>query len=202
MALPRLAAAALCILIAVRFSVPSMICQSRRRPLHCLAWILWITAGMAAIQAGGGTTLRFTGMQTSLMAANSLTVAFWEELAFRGLIFLPLTARLRPWRAGVLSSLLFAVYHYPVYGPETWPYQFLWGAACCAVLQRGVTIPYLMGAHFLTDCLSPVLLGIHPGLGLTYAGYGMMALAAALPWFGAPTASERSESVPRKCVQL
>lgn len=73
-----------------------------------------LTAELRRMSSGGHTTL---GPRTVLQyfLVFVLLPAFSEELAFRGFILAGLRRRFRPWMAILLSSCLFALYHFNVF---------------------------------------------------------------------------------------
>ena len=79
-------------------------------------------------------------------------VGSFEEIAFRGLILIGLSRLLSPLKSILLSSLIFALWHYDVV-PNSWEYIFifLWGTYAALCIYRGASLLSLILFHYLWD---------------------------------------------------
>lgn len=182
MTLPRLAAFCLCLMVAACSMRPGWAWESRHAPHSAFAWLLAAAAGLGTVATALGTHLHLTAMQRVSMIATTVPVALFEECGFRGLLFLSLAGRMRPWLAGLLSSVLFAVWHYPTHGVLSLPHIFFFGLACCGALHQGVGLTWLVLAHFLVDAWAVALGGAAPSPAVGWAGYALLIVSAVLPW--------------------
>lgn len=89
----------------------------------------------------------------TVMWALNAPVGFWEEACFRSLMFLGLSRQLGARKAALLSSLVFAVWHYGMQPVIGWPRIFLAGVVWCGALHAGVGVPWLALEHWAVDAL-------------------------------------------------
>lgn len=182
MALPRLVAFILCLWLASRLAPLKDGGWHLGLPPVPAAWLAAATAGYFLILASQSHPPPPTSAAAAFALANTALVGLWEEAMFRGLLFASLALQSRGFKAGLWSSLLFVVYHVPLYSLNAAPPQFLFGLAACAGVAGGVGLPWLVLVHFLIDAF--VVLAPEPFLGpaLAVGGLAVMAGAAFLPW--------------------
>lgn len=150
---PRLAGLLACLLIS-----------RRARDWNGWGWnsAMTLAGGAALALAGtleilhrlmGGSEAVFGGARLAAAWLATGPVALFEEAAFRSLLFLSLRERTSPRLAALLSSALFAVYHFEAQPVESWPRIAAFGLAACAALHRGAGLWWLIGVHWLVDGL-------------------------------------------------
>lgn len=107
-----------------------------------------VTKGLSALSIG----------QIAIYFFLALLVGFNEEVFFRGLMLKPLALR-GPWRAAIITSILFAIAHAlnvlagsdPIYVGLQIGYALAIGFGYAAMALTAGTIYPLILAHFLTD---------------------------------------------------
>jgi len=95
--------------------------------------------------------MTWSGVQKAQGWLQTLPVAFMEEACFRGLLFLGLREAWGARRAGLASSVLFALYHVQALPVSGMARTFVTGIAWCALVHRGVGLPWLVVAHEAID---------------------------------------------------
>jgi membrane protease YdiL (CAAX protease family) len=108
--------------------------------------------------------------------ATTLAVALFEETAFRGLVFRSLDPYCGAMGAALISSTLFALYHWQAQPLREWPVIFIYGVMACGVARTGVGLLWLVIAHEIIDGLE-----FHFGTGGTITNplLGWMSLMSA-----------------------
>ena len=82
----------------------------------------------------------------------NIFVGFFEEIIFRGLIFLGLYRWLGFWRASLITSFLFALWHLDVISDKLdYIYLFTFSIVFCLAMAKGVSLLILSIVHFLID---------------------------------------------------
>jgi len=84
---------------------------------------------------------------------TTLAVACFEETCFRGLLFQSLMERMTPFKAALLGTLIFTVFHIQAQPITAWPMIFLVGFSLCAAYYRGAGLIWLILVHELIDGL-------------------------------------------------
>lgn len=153
MSVPRLAGFAACLAVARGFGDWRSWGWGRFFRGDLAGWLLLLAAVamevLGHLAAGSGSSFG-----PGLLLAGWLStvpVALFEETAFRSLLFLALRERFHVLPAALISSVLFAVYHFEAQPIAMWPHIFIFGVAACAALQRGVSMPALILAHLFVD---------------------------------------------------
>ncbi len=123
----------------------------------------------------------------SLSAAQSAAglwanvfVVVWEEACYRGLLYLGLRERLKPVPAALLSSALFMAMHWQAQPFWSWPRIFFYGVVCCAALEGGTGLFWLMLVHWIVDSPFFIWGGGAPTWSLQVFSY--LASAAGAAW--------------------
>ncbi|MCX5789875.1 MAG: CPBP family intramembrane metalloprotease [Elusimicrobia bacterium] len=123
-----------------------------------LSWSWKGAALMAAVAvafllrvAGGEGPLTFNGIPAWTIAGLNLPVGFFEEACFRGLLFLGLARILRPRAAAIVSSVIFALWHWGVQPAGLFGQIFFFGLCACAALYAGLGLGFLALAHAALD---------------------------------------------------
>ncbi len=88
-----------------------------------------------------------------------LAAPLFEEFLFRGLIFRGLLASQRPWRAFLLSSMLFMLLHPLAY----WPSVFFMGLGLALIYYRTANLMVNIWTHALWNCIMLFLALIDAG---------------------------------------
>lgn len=86
-----------------------------------------------------------------LGALLTVPVAAWEELCYRGLLFVGLKRTMGPLAAAAASTTIFTLMHWGAIPVEGWPVVFLTGFALCGAAELGAGLGALMGAHWFID---------------------------------------------------
>ncbi|HWD18706.1 MAG TPA: CPBP family intramembrane glutamic endopeptidase [Verrucomicrobiae bacterium] len=124
----------------------------------------------------GGVGDGFSTDMICIGVATSAVVGLFEEYAFRG----PLLVALGPARQAVLlSSFLFAIYHFQAQSVEAWPAIFGTGVVFASLRFRGASLALLVALHTLIDAGyfffasgTPAMTSAH-GLALTLGALGL-----------------------------
>ncbi|MCG8586688.1 MAG: CPBP family intramembrane metalloprotease [Pirellulales bacterium] len=107
----------------------------------------WVTRAVGAEDADPISKLRELGLgQSTMIVVFCLIPAVTEELSFRGLVQHWLQVTIKPWRAVVLASFLFAVLHFSVI---SFLYLFCLGLLLGWMKLRTKSLYPSMLAHFL-----------------------------------------------------
>ena len=151
MTLPRLLGFAACFVIINRYGglrLWGWHAESSRRGLLLLALI---TAGYIAHYASSMQFYHNAASALLMGWATTLAVVLFEELCFRGLVYLSLRQRCGSAKAAAISSALFMLYHWPAQPISEWPQIFAYGMVACSALELGT------GLVVRTEQMIPIL---------------------------------------------
>ena len=127
------------------------------------------------------------------LTIGSITVGFFEEILFRGVLF----NSLRDWmgaRTAIFgSSFLFMFFHWQAQDLASWPFLFLFGCLNAGLRQCGVSVLALAVTHAIFDTLYFCFKEIAPG-SFAYFGYNIFYLLLALGFFYFNTVSGNLKS--------
>ncbi len=84
---------------------------------------------------------------------TTVFVGLFEEYAFRGALLSGLTGLMSPFKAIVLSNLVFAVYHVQAQPVSDWISIFLIGSILACMRIRGISLFWLAVIHIVIDDL-------------------------------------------------
>lgn len=82
---------------------------------------------------------------------TTVFVGLFEEYAFRGVLLAGLREAMGPVKAVVVSSIIFAVYHFQAQPVSSWLSIFLIGGILACLRLRGVSIFWLTVIHIIID---------------------------------------------------
>ncbi len=154
MSFPRLAAFAACLLLTRRtggFARRGWRWDARATPCALLALLIFF---FAIRYVGQRRVTTFASWQIAVGWLTTLPVAFFEEAAFRGLLFTSIRGRMGPMRAALVSTTLFVFYHVQAMSlVHGWPLFVIFGLAACAALERGAGLPWLIATHEVVDSI-------------------------------------------------